>query len=242
MENKKINIKKEYKNIIIYNEKLRDIIADLKEKAEERRKSYNLERIKNLTTEQLEEENRQEKQEAEQLKKAELEQNLLINNLLFIQQELLKESFEIYKTKYINKKIGEKTAEKIKEDLESYILNTYDLEIHFHIKSDLDYNGNTKVKIYLYYKDFYYIYELKQEEMHYIKETEENYLYYYRQVDYIPLKSVENKAIKIIEDYKKNIEKLDFLEKQQKKLIDNNNNNLPVIIEKYRIKQGNYYY
>ena len=78
--------------------------------------------------------------------------------------------------------------------------------------------------------------------MHYIKETSEDYLYYYKQVDFIPLKNVENKATKIIEDYKNNIEKLDFLEKQQKKIIENNNKNLPVIIEKYRIKQGNYYY
>lgn len=122
-------------------------------------------------------------------KKLELIHSILVNNLLHIQQQLLYKCMEYYQEHYKNKRIGEKTKEKIEKELEEIIKNTYNIEVYVYVKcidNFNDYESTTftqPVSISLYFKDYYYVYTLKQEEIHY--KGGEVSLYYYSDVEYV---------------------------------------------------------
>ena len=152
-------------------------------------------------------------------------QEIILNNFLYIQQELLKELLEIYKNKYVNKRIGEKTKEKIQEEFNNYILNNYNIECYCYIRQNTTYKEETETKISLYFKDLYYQYELKQEEIRYNNTTQEEYFYYYNKIEYTQVNKIEEKAKKIRYNYDKNMLKIQELKKQIENIREENNKN-----------------
>ena len=148
---------------------------------------------------------------------------IILNNFLYIQQELLKELLEIYKNKYVNKRIGEKTKEKIQKEFNNYILNNYNIECYCYINTKYNYNDEEEIEICLYFKDMYYQYELKQEKIKYNKTKQEEYYYYYSKVEYTQVSKIEEKAKKIRYNYDKNMSKIQELKKQIENIREENN-------------------
>lgn len=155
--------------------------------------------------------------------KLETMHEVITNNLLHIQQELLKELLEIYKKKYINKRIGEKTKELIRQDLIKYIQDNYDIKTYCHISPYNDYNEREHVKISLYFEDFYYCYDLKQEEIRYNKETGESWLYYYQEVEYIPVNQLADYSEDLRHTYNENMKKIKSLKNEIERIREENN-------------------
>jgi hypothetical protein len=178
-----------------------------------------------LTKENYEDYKKRDKEISDKIKINNTMQEILLNNFLYIQQELLNELLEIYKTKYINKRIGEKTKEKIQDDFNSYILDNYNIECYCYIKQNTTYNYELETRIYLYFKDLYYQYELKQEEIRFNNTTQEQYLYYYNKIDYTNTEEIEEKAKELRNNYNKTIEKIKELKKEIEKAREENNNN-----------------
>ena len=152
-------------------------------------------------------------------------QEIILNNFLYIQQQLLKELLEIYKNKYVNKRIGEKTKAKIQDDFNNYILNNYNIECYCYINQNINYKNEFETKISLYFKDMYYQYELKQEEIRYNNTTKEEYYYYYNTIEYTQVNKIEEKAKKLRYNYDKNISKIQELKKQIENIREENNKN-----------------
>lgn len=236
-----IDIKKEYKNIIIKNEVLRDALIELKEKDKKSDPSYSFNEWLALSEEERTQKNNEIKENRKIIKLLELQQDLLLNNLLHIQQKLLNELMHLFLKNYKNKRIGEKTKEKILNEFNFYIKEKYDIEVYCYITSKIDYNEKEKIEIYLSYKDFYYIYNLKNEKIIYYYSDDTFKLYYYNQANYINLNNIEREANKIYTNYNKSMEQLRELEKKQDAIREKNNNNIPQILEAYRIKKECYY-
>lgn len=178
-----------------------------------------------ITNENYEEYKQEEKENTKKIHINNTMQEITLNNFLHIQQELLKELLEIYKNKYVNKRIGEKTKEKIQEEFNKYILNNYNIECYCYINQNITYREETETKISLYFKEMYYQYELKQEEIRYNNTTQEEYLYYYNKIEYTQVNKIEEKAKKLYNDYVKNMNKIKELKKQIEKIREENNNN-----------------
>ena len=85
-------------------------------------------------------------------------QQILLNNLLHIQQQLLKELLEIYKTKYIKSRLGIATKEKIQNHFNSYIKDNYNIDVYSYITIHNNYKDENEIQISICYKDMYYQY------------------------------------------------------------------------------------
>lgn len=178
-----------------------------------------------ITKENYEEQKRKDKEISYKIKTNHTMQEILLNNFLYMQQELLYELLEIYKTKYINKRIGEKTKEKIQNEFNSYILDNYNIQCYCYIKQNTTYNDELETKIYLHFKDLYYQYELKQEEIRYNNTTQEQYLYYYNKINYTNIEEIEEKAKELRDNYDKTMEKIKELKREIEKAREENNEN-----------------
>jgi hypothetical protein len=176
-----------------------------------------------LTQENYEEYKKKDKEISDKIKINNTMQEILLNNFLYMQQELLNELLEIYKTKYINKRIGEKTKEKIQHDFDSYILGNYNIECYCYIRQNTTYNDEQETKISLHFKDLYYQYELRQEEIRYNNTTQEQYLYYYSKIDYTNIEEIEEKAKTLRNNYDRTMEKIKELKKEIEKAREENN-------------------
>jgi hypothetical protein len=148
---------------------------------------------------------------------------IILNNFLHIQQNLLKELLEIFKNKYIKSRIGEKTKEKIQNDFNNYILDNYNIECYSHINQKINYKNEFETKISLYFKDFYYQYELKQEEIRYNHFDNESYLYYYNETEYTPTEEIKEKAELLYNNYTENMERIRELKKEIENIREENN-------------------
>lgn len=162
------------------------------------------------------------------------------NNLLHIQQKLLYELLEIYKSKYIKARIGEKTKEKIQNEFNNYILNKYNIEVYSYINTFINYSDGEEVKIAVYFKDFYYQYELKQEEIRHNRSTNESYLYYYKEVNYTEVEEVEKKAQEIRAKYNESMDKIKELKRQIESIRDENNQENICCLNSTRISVKDY--
>lgn len=165
---------------------------------------------------------------------------ILLNNLLHIQQQLLKELLEIYKSKYIKARIGEKTKEKIQNHFNSYIKDNYNIDVYSYITIHNNYKDESEIQISMYYNDMYYQYELRQEKIIYNKETNESYLYYYNDVDFTNIDDVETKAIELRKQYNDSMNKIKELKKQIEQIKDENNKNNKCCLTFTRITSKDY--
>ena len=232
-----MEIKKEYQKIITKNEELRGAIETIKASEEQNDKEIkqaynNITNWKERTEEQtkrLEELSNEEKRLQTSKKEVETMQQLLINNLLFIQQELLKEASQLLKTsKYYKKPFGEKTKEKMQEEIKEALINKYNINIYLYINQSMEYNRENEhnyeqcYEISLYYEDFYYIYETKQEKIRVFDNS--TYFYYWGDnTRYININNLENESKKIIDKYNKSMGKIEKLNKQIEEIRQENN-------------------
>lgn len=123
----------------------------------------------------LKEREEQEKKEREQEERRQLKEELLTDNLFYLINHLVFEDIKEYLSKNyfeldkIN--IGEKTAEKIGEELEKILIEKYDVndfKIHFR-RTNEDYLSWIEFKTYLYFNNDFLRYE---------KVNDNNYLYF----------------------------------------------------------------
>ena len=167
-------------------------------------------------------------------------QQILLNNLLHIQQQLLKELLEIYKSKYIKSRLGIATKEKIQKHFTSYIKDNYNIDVYSYITIHNNYKDENEIQIYLYYKDLYYQYELKQEKIIYNKVTDESYLYYYNDVEFTNIDDVEEKASILRKQYDDSMNKIKELKKQIELIKDENNKDNKCCLTFTRITSKDY--
>lgn len=158
------------------------------------------------------------------LKKANLKMNILVNNI--INMFIVEEYDNIINTlkKYQNKRIGEKTKEKIEEDIKSlnslfefvYIHNGYNSwdsnnwTLSIELKNETFTHSRIKIKLeFKYYKNAY--------------EETEGYIIYingYSKDKYIYRNNIDTLANNIINDYNKTREEIEELKKQANKKMD----------------------
>lgn len=160
---------------------------------------------------------------------------ILKNNIHY----LFKMDFEGIKEKileyFINKKIGEKTKEKIENEIKEYFNNNYNIKIACYISSSnkIYYNNsvlNYKITFYFLNDDNYKNYILNYNEEFTIefdielKENEENTIktYYCNNInEYIQLYNINLKANELLKEYTKTVNKIEKLRKEQQELYHN---------------------
>jgi hypothetical protein len=128
-----------------------------------------------------------------------------------------------------NKKIGEKTKEKIENEIKDFFRNNYDVNIRGYVSIRNDYYAQ-EFKVTLYFldenncKDYTLNYN-EEFEIVLSKSSYNNYElvknYYSNIVEYIELKDIEQKAKELLKDYNKTKEKIEKLRLQQKELYHN---------------------
>ena len=158
------------------------------------------------------------------LKKANLKMNILVNNV--INMFIVEEYDDIINTlkKYQNKRIGEKTREKIEEDIKSlnslfefvYIHNGYNSwdsnnwTLSIELKNETFTHSRVKIKLeFQYYKNAY--------------EDTQGYVVYingYSKEKYIYRHDIDTLANNIINDYNKTRQEIEELKKQANNKMD----------------------
>ena len=128
-----------------------------------------------------------------------------------------------------NKKIGEKTKEKIENEIKDFFKNNYDVNIRGYVSVKNDYYSQ-EFKVTLYFlnedncKDYTLNYN-EEFEIIYSKSKYNDYelvkSYYSNIVEYIEIKDIEQEAKKLLKDYNKTKEKIEKLRLQQKELYHN---------------------
>lgn len=154
---------------------------------------------------------------------------ILKNNIHY----LFKMDFEGIKRKileyFISKKIGEKTREKIENEIKEYFKNNYNINIACHISTNnkIYYNNsilNYKILFYFLNNDNYkscileYNEEFSIEFDIELKENKENNIktYYYNNInEYININDLNSKANELLKEYIKTINKIEKLRKEQ---------------------------
>lgn len=154
---------------------------------------------------------------------------ILKNNIHY----LFKMDFEGIKAKmldyYENKKIGEKTKEKMENELQEYFKNNYDINIRCYISLNNDYSYNELSFTFYFlnnegYKDFTLDYN-EEFKIQFAKYKYNNYeltINYYNNInEYIEIKEINKKANNLLKEYTKTTEKIEKLRLQQKELYHN---------------------
>lgn len=127
---------------------------------------------------------------------------------------------------YENKKIGEKTKEKIKNEIEEYFKNNYNIKIGCYLQIESDsFSYIMKISLDFLnddgYKDFTFGYD-EQFEIEFAKHSYNNFetsINYHNNInEYIEIKDINKEANKLLKDYNKTVEKIEKLRLQQKEL------------------------
>ena len=154
---------------------------------------------------------------------------ILKNNIHY----LFRNDFEGIKAKildyYENKNIGEKTKNKIEEEIKKYFKDNYNVNIccYIGIEKD-DYKYEMKIEFAFLSDEGYRSYTLEYNEEYKIifeKRKYNNYelkIYNYNNiVEYVTIKDLNKKAKELFKEYTKTIEKIEKLKLQQKELYHN---------------------
>lgn len=150
-------------------------------------------------------------------------QNILINNLLSIQQDLLQIALDYFKENYKNKRLGEKTKQKYKNEIVNLISKNYNIDVYCYLMQRITYNNTTEYTISIYYKDYYYNSTLKNEKVIYNITKDEDHQYYYNKIDYVDTNNIDQYAEKLYQNFTNYHEELKTLEKKLNDKIDTNN-------------------
>lgn len=155
---------------------------------------------------------------------------ILKNNMHY----LFRNDFEGVKNQmidfYENKKIGEKTKEKMQDIIKEYFKNNYNINIACWISFTANYNGPCGLEFNFYFlnEEGYKSYVLEYNEEFKIifeKKSYNNYElsinYYHNIIEYVELKEIDKKAKELLKEYNKTVEKIEKLRLQQKELYHN---------------------
>lgn len=167
----------------------------------------------------------QEKEIAIKQKETQLLHDLIINNLISLEQDLLIEAVEYFKKHYKNKKIGEMTRKKFETEFIEKVKNDYNINIYCYLYKKETYNDTIEYAISIYFEDYYYQYNLKQEEVIYNLTQDEYYLYYYHKIDYIDIDLIDSYTSKLLDFLEIQENKIELLKNQLNDEISTYNNN-----------------
>ena len=125
--------------------------------------------------------------------------------------------------KYKNKRIGEKTKEKIANEIKEYVKEKYNFIVYFNMYQEFYFTG-IRVSFDFYNKDHKRIGNIDKSsnEKEYNENTFSNLYNYYCNLDYSYINNVKEYAKKLYIEKIKSKEKIDELRKQ----IDNERNNI----------------
>ena len=154
---------------------------------------------------------------------------ILKNNIHY----LFKNDFAPLEEKMLNywetKKIGEKTKEKIENEIKEYFKNNYDVNVgnYISIKNDY-YSKSFEIGLYFLNDNNFRDYTLEYNEEFTINLSKSKYnnyelvkCYTNNIIEYIELKDLNNKAKELLKEYNKTKEKIEKLRLQQKELYHN---------------------
>ena len=170
------------------------------------------------------------KQNKQKMQLNDLKITIVKNNLHY----LFKQDFEALKEKmlnyYENKNIGEKTKEKIQNEIKEHFKNNYNVNIACYLSiSKTDYEYSMIISFDFLneqgYKD-YNIFQYNEEfiikfEKHKFNDYKLNISYSCNIIDYVELKELNKKANELLKEYSKTIDKIEKLRLQQKELYHN---------------------
>lgn len=158
-------------------------------------------------------------------------QSLLLNNLLHIQRELLKESAKLLrKSKYYLKPFGDRTKEKIIVEIKDALEKKYNIKLYVYVNQSQEYTRNELqeyelcYEIMIEYQDFYMEYGLRQEKIRVFEKDQ--YFYYYNDIKYTKIENIVKEAKKIIEKHQKATEKIEKLQTQIGDIRSDNNKDI----------------
>lgn len=125
--------------------------------------------------------------------------------------------------KYKNKRIGEKTKEKIRNEIKEYIKNKYNFVVYFHMYQEFYFTG-IRISFDFYTEDNIQIgcIEKASDEKGYNENTFNSLYNYYCNLDYNYINDVKDYAKTLYIEKIKSEKKIDDLRKQ----IDNEKNNI----------------
>ena len=215
-------------------ENLKENVKKIEEVKKENYKiKENIDKLVDLSTELYHKNYEQFKKNDEQIKRLknkiktnEIKIAILKNNIHY----LLKMNFEGIKEKmlnyYENKKIGEKTKEKMQNEVKDYFKNNFGVNIACYISFDNFLNN------YILILTFYFLNEnncknfiLEYNEEFEIRFEKRAYNDFKTQINYcnnianyVELKDINKKANELQKEYKKTVEKIEKLRLQQKEL------------------------
>lgn len=232
-----MNIREEYKNTINYNEQLRASKIELEELIKKNKEQWEDKSIIDFSNINAEYEKLCYKEQ-----EIELQRLFILNNLLSIQRELLNKASELLRaSKYYGKPFGEKTKEKIQNELTEQLENEYDIPIYCYVKKSYECNREEDCKqqecyiIDIYYKDFYYEYDLKQEKIQVFENN--SYLWCYGNIEYTKVEDIEEKAKELKKRFDTTMNELEKLKAQENEIRNSFNETISgVIYDKFYIK------
>ena len=225
MENLKENIK-EIERVQKENTKISEEIKAIESKMLESYRTHTEQEI--LKNNERSEKTKQlrEKIEINQLKIAILKNNLhYLLKMDFENSDIKQKMIDIYETKAI----GEKTREKMQNDMKDFYKNNYDVKISCYISFDnfLE-NKAMSFNIAFLNDEGYRSFILEYNEEFKITFEKRKYndfnleiLYYNNIVEYVEIKDLNKKAKELYKEYKKTVEKIEKLRLQQKELYHN---------------------
>lgn len=160
----------------------------------------------------IEEREKQEKQEKQQEEKRKLKECILIDNLYYITHHYIFEDIKTIFNKYITKNIGDKTRDKIQNEIEEFIKNKYNIDISIYIRRDI-WIRSYEYQISLHYNDFEHEYQVNDNIKITYRIEDNNYSYYRTQLNFIELDKINSYINRIMKEKKEIEEKQEEIEK-----------------------------
>lgn len=191
-----MNFKNELKKYLEINKRIKRTKEDLQTTNEEFKNIYRQHDLKELKEEKIQNELTDYDKKIKQLEKAyniqKIESNLIYNNMGVIFYENYNNKIIDILKKYENKNIGEKTKEKIQEEIKKMLKQDFNFEIFVYLHINKDYYSRYNLgDISIYFKKELYIdifkieYKFCQENYNcYAEEQQELKKYYYIELEH----------------------------------------------------------
>ena len=159
------------------------------------------------------------------------------NNIDLLLNEIVDKELIPIIQKYKNKRIGEKTKEKIGNEIKEYVKNKYNFIVYFHMYQEFYFSG-VRISFNFYTEDNIKIgcIEKASDEKGYNENTFNNLYNYYCNLNYNYINDVKDYAKTLYIETIKSKKKIDDLQKQIDNEKNNRNKSLINQLNDYRIK------
>jgi len=166
--------------------------------------------------------NEEEKQKHDILSLIEYQKSNINNNIDLLFNEIVEKELYNILHGYDNKKIGEKTKEKIRETLKNYVNNNYGYDVYFSFYKEYDFSRDYKVNFDFTLKNSYVSISKITKSMEI--ETKKIHDYFTNlNYNYIELKDIKKYSKKMLDDRRKATEKIEKLKKEIEETRNNYN-------------------